>query len=150
MTFESIISNKHFGMGEQILGSEGTIDLVRGIMYREAPRRRAGLEQLLDQIEQGILSNSAFAGTSWVTEDASKDDGIRFADNVTVNDGASSVGAAGDGSVELIHAFCLAVITGVQPAGIVEEAYWSTLLALLGDRATHLAGRVDIPQEIIW
>ena len=150
MTFESIISNKHFGMGEQILGSEGTIDLVRGVMYREAPRRRAGLEQLLDQIEQGILSNSAFAGTSWVTEDASKDDGIRFADNVTVNDGASSVGAAGDGSVELIHAFCLATITGTQPAGIVEEAYWSTLLALLGDRATRLASRVDIPSDIVW
>ena len=67
-----------------------------------------------------------------------------------MNDGASSVGAAGDGSVELIHAFCLAVISGVQPAGIVEEAYWSTLLALLGDRATHLASRVDIPGEIVW
>jgi hypothetical protein len=52
--------------------------------------------------------------------------------------------------VELIHAFCLAVISGAQPAGIVEEAYWSTLLALLGDRATHLASRVDIPGEIVW
>jgi hypothetical protein len=135
-------------MGEQILGSEGTIDLVRGVMYSETPRRRSGIRQLLDQIEQGILSNSAFAGTSWATEEASKDAGVRFAENVTVNDGASSVGAAGDGSVELIHAFCLAVITGVQPAGIVEEAYWSTLLALLGDRATHLAGRVDIPQDL--
>jgi hypothetical protein len=105
---------------------------------------------LLDQIEQGILSNAAFAGTSWATEEASKDAGIRFAENVTVNDGASSVGASGDGSVELIHAFCLAVITGTQPAGIVEEAYWSTLLALLGDRATRLATRVDIPGGIVW
>ena len=150
MTFESIISNKHFGMGEQILGSEGTIDLVRGVMYSETPRPRSGIRQLLDQIGQGILSNAAFAGTSWATEEASKDAGVRFAENVTVNDGASSVGASGDGSVELIHAFCLAVISGAQPAGIVEEAYWSTLLALLGDRATHLASRVDIPGEIVW
>ncbi|MBR6932331.1 MAG: Gfo/Idh/MocA family oxidoreductase, partial [Bacteroidales bacterium] len=90
MTFESIISNKHFGMGEQILGSEGTIDLVRGVIYSEAPRRRSGIRQLLDQIEQGVLSNSAFAGTSWATEEASTDKGIRFIDNVTVNDGASS------------------------------------------------------------
>ena len=149
MTFESIISNKHFGMGEQILGSEGTIDLVRGIMYSEAPVRRSGIRQLLDQIEQGLLSGSAFAGTSWATEEASTDKGIRFADHVTVNDGASSVGAAGDGSAELIHAFCLAVISGVQPAGIVEEAYWSTLLALLGDRATHEGTRVEIPQGIL-
>ena len=148
MTFESIISNKHFGMGEQILGSEGTIDLVRGVMYSEAPRRRSGIRQLLDQIEQGVLSNSAFAGTSWATEEASTDKGIRFIDNVTVNDGASSVGAAGDGSVELIHAFCQAVITGVQPETIVEEACWSTLLALLGDRATREGGRVEIPRSL--
>ncbi|MBR6865435.1 MAG: Gfo/Idh/MocA family oxidoreductase [Bacteroidales bacterium] len=150
MTFESIISNKHFGMGEQILGSEGTIDLVRGIMYSEAPMRRSGIRQLLDQIEQGILAGSAFAGTSWATEEASTDKGIRFADHVTVNDGASSVGAAGDGSAELIHAFCLAAISGVQPAGIVEEAYWSTLLALLGDRATRGGTRLEIPREIVW
>ena len=147
MTFESIISNKHFGMGEQILGSEGTIDLVRGIMYSEAPRRRSGMRQLLEQIESGVLSNAAFAGSSWVTEDASKDDGIRFVDNVTVNDGASSVGASGDGSVELMHAYALAVITGVQPEKIVEEAAWSTLLALKGDEATRLCGRIDIPQN---
>ena len=145
MTFESIISNKHFGMGEQILGSEGTIDLVRGVIYSETGNRHSGIRQFLDQIAQGILSNSAFAGTSWVTEEASKDPGVRFVDNVTVNDGASTVGAAGDGSVELMHAYCLAVISGDQPAGIVEEAYWSTLLALLGDQATHLAGRVEIP-----
>ena len=144
MTFESIISNKHFGMGEQILGSEGTIDLVRGLMFSEAPERRTGLRQLLDQIEQGVLSSSAFAGTSWATEAASTSKGIRFAENVRVNDGSSTVGAAGDGSVELIHAFCLAVITGVQPEKIVEEAYWSTLLALLGDRATRESTRIEI------
>ena len=148
MTFESIISNKHFGMGEQILGSEGTIDLVRGIMYSEAAVRRSGIRQLLDQIEQGVLSNSAFAGTSWATEEESHDKGIRFVDNVTVNDGASSVGASGDGSVELMHAFCQAVITGVQPDRIVEEAAWSTLLALLGDRATREGRRIDIPASL--
>jgi predicted dehydrogenase len=148
MTFESIISNKHYGMGEQILGSEGTIDLVRGIMYSEAAVRRSGIRQLLDQIEQGVLSNSAFAGTSWATEEESHDKGIRFVDNVTVNDGASSVGASGDGSVELMHAFCQAVITGVQPDRIVEEAAWSTLLALLGDRATREGRRIDIPASL--
>lgn len=150
MTFESIISNKHFGMGEQILGSEGTIDLVRGIMYSEAGNRKSGIRQLLGQIEQGILSNAAFAGTSWATEDASTDKGIRFIENVTVNDGSSSTGAAGDGSAELIHAFCHAVISGHQPDKIVDEAYWSTLLALLGDRATREKTMISIPKEIIW
>ncbi len=150
MTFESIISNKHFGMGEQILGSQGTIDLVRGVMYSEESIPRSGLEQLLRQIEQGILSNSAFAGTSWATETASNDKGLRFVDHVVVNDGASTVGATGDGSVELMHAFCQAVITGAQPEKIVEEAYWSTLLSLLGDRATREKTMLEIPGGLPW
>lgn len=150
MTFESIISNKHFGMGEQILGSEGTIDLVRGVLYSESSNPRSGIRQLLGQIEQGILSNSAFAGTSWATETSSTDKGLRFVDNVTVNDGASTVGAAGDGSVELMHAFCQAVITGRQPEKIVEEAYWSTLLALMGDKATREKKMLSIPGELPW
>ncbi len=145
MTFDSIISNKHFGMGEQILGSEGTIDLVRGVIYQETPPQKSGIRQLLDQIEQGVLSNAAFAGTSWAPEDASRDPGIRFADHVTLNDGASSVGAAGDGSAELMHAYCQAVISGEQPEEIVEEARSSTLLALLGDRATREKTYINIP-----
>ena len=148
MTFESIISNKHFGLGEQILGTGGTIDLVRGIMYSEAPVKRSGLRQLLDQIETGVLSNASFAGSSWVTEDGSHDKGIRFAENVVVNDGVSTVGALADGSVELIQAFCQAVITGEQPKDIVEESCWSTLLSLLGDRATREGNRVDIPASL--
>ena len=148
MTFESIISNKHFGMGEQILGTEGTIDLVRGVMYSETPRTRSGIRQLLEQIEQGILSNSAFAGTSWATEFGSDDKGVRFIDNVTLNTGESSVGAAGDGSVELMHAFCHAVISGHQPERIVEEACWSTLLALLGDKATRERSVIKIPNKL--
>ncbi|MBR0534418.1 MAG: Gfo/Idh/MocA family oxidoreductase [Bacteroidales bacterium] len=137
MTFESIISNKHFGMGEFILGSEGTIDLVKGIMFSEQPAYRSGIEQFLMQIKQGILSNNAFAGSSWSQEDASTDPGIRFTDKIITTDGSSSTGATNDGSVELAHAFCHAVITGQQPDKIVKEAYYATALALLGDQASH-------------
>ena len=37
-----------------------------------------------------------------------------------------------------------------QPDKIVDEAYWSTLLALLGDRATREKTMISIPKEIIW
>ena len=137
MTFESIISNKHFGMGEFILGSEGTIDLVKGIMYSEQPAAKSGIEQFLIQIEHGILSNKAFAGSSWSQESASTDPGIRFTDKIITTDGSSSTGATNDGSAELVHAFCHGVITGRQPEDIVKEAYYATALALLGDQATH-------------
>jgi len=142
MTFDSVISNKHFGMGEQILGTDGTIDLVAGIMYSEQPRDHSGLYQFLKQIEEGIMSNSAFAGSSWAQESASKDKGVRFIDNVVLNSGESTVGATADGSAELMHAFCHAIITGKQPEKIVTEAFNSTMMALEGDRATHTGERI--------
>ena len=149
MTFESIISNKHFGMGEQILGSEGTIDLVRGVFFSETPPPPSRIRQFVEQIEQGILSSSAFAGTSWAAEYGAAERGVRFIDNVVVNTGESTVGAEGDGSVELMHAFCHAAITGVQPDKIVEEAVWSTVLALLGDEATRSGSVIRIPTDPI-
>ena len=55
--------------------------------------------------------------------------------------GESSVGAVGDGSVELLTAFCEAAITGKQAPRLVEEAYYSSVLALLGLQAIE-EGRV--------
>ena len=62
MTFESVISNKHYGMGEQILCKDATIDLVMGRLYAENPKRRSGIRQLVGEIEQGIFSSSPLPG----------------------------------------------------------------------------------------
>ncbi len=150
MTCDYIISNKHFGMGEQILCSKGTVDLVSGLLYYEEPlpsQKRSGIEQLIAQIEQGFFSNSVFAGTSWAAETASNDIGIPIVPNVTRNDGASSVGAENDGSFQLMEAFCHSVITGEQPSKVVEESYYATMFSLLGDQATHEDSVLDLPEQ---
>ena len=33
MTFESIISNKHYGMDEEVLGNKGTLEMAKGLLY---------------------------------------------------------------------------------------------------------------------
>lgn len=138
MTFESIISNKHFGMGEQILGTKGTIDLVTAMHYTdEAAPKGSGMDQLIAQIESGIMSNSVFAGTSWAAETATLAPGMPIMPNVKVVSGESSVGAEADGSKELLEAFIHAVITGKQPEKVLEESYYATQFALLADKAMH-------------
>ena len=156
MTFESIISNKHFGMGEQILGSKGTIDLVSGLYYSDEPMPAgSGMHRLVAQIENGIMSNSVFAGTSWAAETSPLAPGLPITPNVTVNSGESTVGAEADGSKEIIEAFAHAVITGKQPAKVLEESYYASQFALLADRAMHenailtLDERYKIPYEPI-
>ena len=138
MTFESIISNKHFGMGEQILGTKGTIDLVAAMHYTDEPMPKgSGMHQLVEQIERGVMSNSVFAGTSWAAETGSTAPGMPIMSNVKVVTGESSVGAEADGSRELVEAFIHATITGKQPEKVLEESYYATQFALLADKAMH-------------
>ena len=138
MTFESIISNKHFGMGEQILGTNGTIDLVTGMYYSDEPAPKgSGMHQLIAQIESGVMSNSVFAGTSWAAESSPLAPGVPIMPNVKVVTGESTVGAEADGSRELLEAFIHATITGRQPEKVLEESYYATQFALLADKAMH-------------
>ncbi|MBR5802442.1 MAG: Gfo/Idh/MocA family oxidoreductase [Alistipes sp.] len=138
MTFESIISNKHFGMGEQILGTNGTIDLVTGMYYSDEPAPKgSGMHQLIAQIESGVMSNSVFAGTSWAAESSPLAPGVPIMPNVKVVTGESTVGAEADGSRELLEAFIHATITGRQPEKVLDESYYATQFALLADKAMH-------------
>ncbi len=136
MTFESVISNKHFGMGEQILCKEATIDLPASRIYLETPPVKSGIEQMIADIEAGIFSNAVFAGTSWNAETASSDTGLAIMPE-----------AQGDGSVEIMQAFCRSVITRRQPEKILEEAYYASAFSLLGDEAMHRGEILTLPQE---
>lgn len=136
MTFESVISNKHFGMGEQILCKEGTIDLPHGRFYPENPEKASAIRQLIGDIEKGVFSNPAFAGTSWAPETAVEKNGIALMPE-----------AEGDGSLEMMEAFCNACITGKQPPRILEEGYYGSILALLGDEAILRGEILGFPEE---
>lgn len=124
MTFESVISNAHWGMGEQILCKDAMIDLPGSRIYFEEPPKKSGIESLIAEIENGVFSNSAFAGTSWSAENGSKDKGIAIMPE-----------AEGDGSKDIMQAFCNASITGKMPERVLEEAYYGSVFSLLGDEA---------------
>lgn len=147
MTFESIISNKFYGMDEQILGHKGTLELAKGKYYREEPKPAPGIQQLINQIEHKIFDNVSFAGPSWVPETASENKGEFIVDKVQTHDGSNTTGAAGDGSEEIVAAFCDSVITGKPVPMLVEEAYYSSVLALLGLKAMEERTILDFPDE---
>lgn len=100
--------------------------------YFEDVEPAPGIMQLINQIEHKIFDNVSFAGPSWVPETASVNKGHLIMDNVTTISGQSSVGAAGDGSIELVTAFCEAAITGKPAPNLVEEAYYSSVFGFVG------------------
>lgn len=147
MTYESVISNKFYGLEEEILGSKGTVEPEKGKYYLEEVKPAPGIMQLINQIEHNIFDNVSFAGPSWVPETASINKGEMIMDKVTSISGQSSVGAVGDGSIELVTAFCEAAITGKQVPALVEEAYYSSVLALLGLQAMEEGRVITFPDE---
>ena len=136
MTFESVISNKHFGMGELILCKDGTVNLLKGRYHPEIPPKKTAIRQLLGEIEKGVFSNPAFAGTSWAPETADDTSGIAILSE-----------ASGDGSMEMMQAFCDACISGVQPEGVLRQAYYGSILSILGDEAMLQNKILEFPEK---
>ncbi len=147
MNYESIISNKFNGLEEQILGHKGTMELEKGKYYFEEAKPAPGILQLINQVEHGIFDHVSFAGPSWVPETAIAQRGEFVMDKVSSTSGASSVGADNDGSIQLVEAFCHSVITGKPAVNLVEEAYYSSVLALLGIQAMEEQCIVKFPDQ---
>lgn len=147
MTYESIISNKFNGLEEQILGHKGTMELEKGKYYFEDAKPAPGILQLINQVEHKIFDNVSFAGPSWVPETAIEQHGEYVLDNVSTTTGASTVGAEKDGTEQLVEAFCHSVVTGKPVANLVEEAYYSSVLALLGIQAMEEHRIITFPDR---
>ena len=148
MSYESVISNKFLGLEELILGDKGTMELEKGKYYFEDAEPAPGILQLINKIEHQIFDNISFAGPSWVPETASINKGYYIVDKVKTISGASTVGAAGDGSEELLAAFCNSAITGKPNEMLAKEAYYSSVYALLGLQAMEERRIVFFPKEL--
>jgi predicted dehydrogenase len=148
MSYESIISNKFLGLEELILGEKGTVELEKGRYYFEEAQPAPGIMQLINDIEHKVFDNVSFAGPSWVPETASINRSYPVLKNMNVTSGESSVGAVGDGSVELLTAFCNSAIAGEKNDSLVEEAYYSSVYALLGLQAMEEKRIVTFPEEL--
>lgn len=147
LTYESNISNKFNGLEEQILGHKGTLEPEKGKYFLEDAQPAPGIMQLINQIEHSVFDRIAIAGPSWVPETASLNKGEYILPRNTAHDGSSSVGVAGDGSEQLVEAFCNSVITGRPAENLVEEAYYSSILSLLGIQAMDEKTLKIFPEE---
>ena len=146
IAYESLISNKYNGMEEQILGHKGTMDLSRGVFYLEEDNMSSGMRQLLDQVKTKAFASIPSAGPSWRPELKSEYVPHPVLEkSVSVNSGQSMISADHDGSEEILSAFCQSCITGEKAENVVEEAYCSSVLCLLGNQAMDEKRLITFP-----
>ena len=140
MTYASVISNKFYGLKEQILGNKGTVEPERGKFYFEdyGPAPAPAFVQMLMEWEDKIWGSNTFAGSSWDPEVARN------------NPGEFILGKApeADGTSLLTEAFVEAVCTQKQPPRIAEEGYYATQLCLIGHEAIVQGQPLPFPEEM--
>lgn len=147
-TYETLISNKFNGMGEQVLGHKGTMEMAKGEYYFEDVEPSPAILQLINQLESKTFSTVPIAGPSWVPELAKQHKPHRVIEGqISINPGVDMTGIDKDGSDELISAFCQSVITGEKAKNIVEECYYSTIMCLMGNQAVDEQRKIDFPEK---
>ncbi len=146
ITYESVISNKYYGLEEQIMGNLGTVEPEKGMYYFEdgtvngTPAKPApGFTQLMRDVQNRVFEKLPFAGTSWEPEVAKEIKGnYIMGEDYKINT---------DGTQEALNAFVESVITQKQPERIAEECYYASAMVLLGCDAIEQKKILEFPHE---
>ena len=137
MTFDYVISNKFYGLEEQIMGNLGTVEPEKGKYYFESVAPAPAFLQMVNDWENKVFDSLPFAGTSWAPETANENKGEFIIGERPKSDGTSL----------LLEAFVEAVITQKQPKNIAEEGYYASMLCLLGHQALEEERTLYFPDE---
>lgn len=86
--WDSMTSNKKYGMEIQAMGPLGCIEMETGYRYSETPAPAPGIIQLINNIEHSVFDAIPIGGASWVPEDPSKDKGTYVLDRLLKTDGS--------------------------------------------------------------
>ncbi len=135
--YDSMTSNRFYGLEEQILGDKGTLELETNKMYSENPPKPAGILQLINDIEHGIFDNIPIGGASWVPETAMKYKGEYISDAFELNETRLQ-----------LEAFVDTIRKGKPIPGLFEQGYHASVWALLGQNAMESGQKVFLPKEL--
>ena len=134
--YDSMISNKFYGLEQQILGDKGTLELESNKMYSENPPHPAGILQLVNDMEKGLFNTIPIAGPSWVPETAStyKGDYISLDDKID------------EGKLQLIG-YVNSVRKNKPIPQLLEQGYYSGIWIVLGQQAIDEQKIITLPKE---
>ncbi len=87
LIYDSLISNKHYGLEVQVQGPKGTMELENGKMWKEFPPPAPGILSLINHLEKKMFEVVPVGGASWIPDDAISRKGDWIMDKVLDDDG---------------------------------------------------------------
>lgn len=136
--YDSMISNKHYGLEEQILGDRGTIEFEVNKIYSENPPDPPAILRLINDIEKGIFESIPIGGASWVPETALKNKGEYISNNYRM-----------DETKLQLEAFVKYIREGKFPYQLTRHGYYSSVWCLLAEEAAKTGKSVYLPGEFL-
>jgi predicted dehydrogenase len=136
--FDSINSNRHYGIEEQIMGNKGTMELELNKFYSEKPPAPPAFSRLINDIEKDIFETIPIGGASWVPETAVKYKGEYIEENYKM-----------DESKLQLEAFVRYIREGKAPEELSVQGYYSGIWVLLAEQAAKSRVRVELPKQYL-
>ena len=135
LVYTSITRNKYYGASEQIMGSEGTIEVTtrRAKLFRERPVQRSEFKSFVMNLERELLQSVAIGAASFLPENPNKDTGTWIEVDMPHS----------EEYLELAS-FAECVRTRKKPFGDVLVGYRSGVAALIGNEA------MDRGEIVLW
>lgn len=127
LLYDSVIANKFYGLEEQIMGTQGTIEPEVNKFYLENPpkmEKDPAIQRLVQNIGKDLTEAIPIGGASWVPEIKSKYTGEKVVEY-----------KGDDGSQAQMDGFVKAVRNGKPYKRQLQEAYHASVGALLGEQA---------------
>ena len=125
LQLNSHLSNWHYGLEEQVMGPKATMELEEGKFYLQSPPPPPGIVQLISNVEKSVFETIPIGGPSWVKNTGSKMKGEYLVDERDYPEATT---------LEL-EAFVQSIKDNKQIPGILEEGYWGSIAAILGNQA---------------
>lgn len=125
LIYDSLTSNKFYGLEEQIMGPKGTMELEHNKVYTENPPPAPGIKQLINQIERSVFETVPLGGASWIPELGSEADGKPVVDKYPLPD---------ENTIQL-ESFAQSVRQNKPSDFLIRQGYYASIAALLGHQA---------------
>ncbi|SFE05874.1 Gfo/Idh/MocA family protein [Thermophagus xiamenensis] len=134
--YDSMISNKKYGLEEQVMGHKGTIEFEVNRYYTETPPPAPGILQLLNDIESGFFEKVNIGGASWIPETAVKYQGEPIIEDTDFYDSALQ-----------LEGFAQYIRKGKAPEKMIIEGYNASIWTLLAEIAIDTGKKVALPEK---
>ncbi|MDD6210177.1 MAG: Gfo/Idh/MocA family oxidoreductase [Bacteroidales bacterium] len=136
LIYDSINSNKHYGLEEQFMGPKGTLEIEQNRIFRENARGASSIEKLINDIENSVFDVVPIGGATWIPETAEKNRGEvvfpRWKSEETM--------------LQLV-AFADFIRDGGFPVDFTRQAYYATVWSLLAEKAIEENKILTLPEE---